>query len=135
MQRSQFPTFDDKILGQDLHALLNELKVSSSPFGDEFEDYLQDLIRETSLLELMAATLRSEESTRQTLLTISSFDDRGRELCKRLRGLYHALFEREFGSQPIKHKQPSNTETLLLEGPLAARIALLEAGTHLFVSE
>ena len=67
------------MLGQDLHALLLELKVSSAPFGDDFEDYLQDLIRETSLLELMASSLRSAASTTQTLLTISCFDDRGRQ--------------------------------------------------------
>ena len=70
LAKTQYTTFDDKMLGQDLQALLLELKVSSTPFGDDFEDYLQDLIRETSLLELMAASLRSEEST-QTLLTIS----------------------------------------------------------------
>ena len=139
LAKVQIPIFGDTILGQDLHALLSELKVSSAVFGDEFEDYLQDLIRETSLLELMAASLRSEVSNAQTLLTISSFDDRGREACKRLRGLYHALFEREFGCQPGKSKQPEtgsyrNAETLLLDGPLAARIASLEAGTHLFVS-
>ena len=133
LAKIQFAAFDNKILGQDLHALLNELKVGCVPFGDEFEDYLQDLIRETSLLELMAASFRSEESSNQTLLKISSLDDRGSELCKLLRGLYHALFEREFGSQPIKHKK-GKAETLLFEGSLAARIALLEAGTHLFVS-
>ncbi|HEU5459186.1 MAG TPA: AAA family ATPase [Pyrinomonadaceae bacterium] len=133
LAKIQLPTLDDTILGQDLHALLFELKVSSAPFGEEFEDYLQDLIRETSLLELMAASLKSEVSNTQTLLTISCFDDRGRDASKRLRGLYHALFEREFGCQPIKSEQP-HVETLLLEGPLAARIASLEAGTHLIVS-
>ncbi|HKY46327.1 MAG TPA: hypothetical protein VJM50_24755, partial [Pyrinomonadaceae bacterium] len=133
LAKIQFATFDDTLLGQDLNALLLELKVSSTPFGDDFEDYLQDLIREMSLLELMAASSRSEEST-QTLLTISCFDDRGRQASKRLRELYHALFEREFGCQPIKQKQPVDAETLLLEGPLAAQMALLETGTHLFVS-
>lgn len=126
---------DDRILGQDLHTLLHELKLSSTPFGDDFEDYLQDLIRETSLLELMASSLKS--SVVQTLLTITCFDDPGRQTCKRLRELYHTVFEREFGCQPIKQKQAGshrNAETLLLEGPLAAQIALLESGTHLFVS-
>ena len=126
---------DDRILGQDLHTLLHELKLSSTPFGDDFEDYLQDLIRETSLLELMASSLKS--SVVQTLLTITCFDDQGQQTCKRLRELYHTVFEREFGCQPIKQKQAGshrNTETLLLEGPLAAQIAQLEAGTHLFVS-
>jgi ATP-dependent Clp protease ATP-binding subunit ClpC len=131
----QLPAFEDQMLGQDLHALLLELKVSGSPFGDDLEDYLQDLIRETSLLELMALTLKSEvsnDSTR-TLLTVSCFDDQAGQTCKRLRDLYHTLFEREFGCQPVKH-QHRNAETLLLEGSLAARIALLETGTHLFVS-
>ena len=133
LAKIQFATFDDKMLGQDLQTLLLELKVSSTPFGDDFEDYLQDLIRETSLLELMAASLRSEEST-QTLLTIACFDERGRQASKRLRELYHSLFEREFGCQPIKCKQPVKAETLLFDGPLAAQVGLVEAGTHLFVS-
>jgi ATP-dependent Clp protease ATP-binding subunit ClpC len=158
IESPDFPTFDDRMLGQDLHTLLQEMKVGCVPYGDDFEDYLQDLIRETSLLELMASTLTSEVSidqaegdvqgdsrdgvwTTRTLLTISCFDDQGGQACKRLRDLYHALFEREFGSQPLKYKPPvletgpyRNAETLLLEGPLPARIALLEAGTHLFVS-
>jgi hypothetical protein len=133
LAKTQFAAFDDKILGQDLQGLLLELKVSSTPFGDDFEDYLQDLIRETSLLELMAASLRSEENT-QTLLIIACFDERGRQASKRLRELYHTLFEREFGCQPIKCKQPAKAETLLFEGPLAAQVGLVEAGTHLFVS-
>lgn len=123
---------DDQMLGRDLHALLLELKTSSTPLGEDFEDYLQDLIRETSLLELMAATLRSP--TTQMLLTISYFDNRGREASKRLRDLYRAFFEREFGCRQIQRGAGGNTETLLLEDPLAARIALLESGTHLFVS-
>ncbi len=134
-------TFDDKLLGQDLHTLLLELKLSSTPFGDDFEDYLQDLIRETSLLELMASALTGRDTTSRTLLTISCFDDQGRQACKRLRDLYQTVFEREFGCQPIKSKRSEhdvasnrNTETLLFEGPLSARIALVEAGTHLFVS-
>ena len=135
------PTFDDTMLGQDLQTLLLELKQSSTGFGDDLDDYLQSLVRETSLLSLMASTLASDSDNTKTLLTISCFDDQGRQTCKRLRELYHLLFEREFGCQPIKHQRSApevgpfrNTETLLLEGALAARLALLDAGTHLFVS-
>jgi len=134
----QVLAFDDQMLSQNLHTLLLDLKTGSSPFGEHFENYLQDLIRETSLLELMSSTLQTDEpDTTQTLLTVSSFDDQGRQACKRLRDLYHAFFEREFGCQPVKQKDraiEANAETLLLEGPLAARIASLEAGMHLFVS-
>ena len=133
LAKIQFDSFDDQMLGQDLQTLLLELKLTSVLFGDDFEDYLQDLIRETSLLDLMAANLRSDEST-YTLLTIYYFDERGHQASKRLRELYQTLFEREFGSQPIKCKQPAKAETLLFEGPLAAQLALLESGTHLFVS-
>ena len=140
-------TFDDKMLGQDLSSLLLDLKAGSGPFGVDLQDYLQDLLRETSLLELMASNLRSEVSADQQekdvrlLLTISCFDDQGREACKRLRDLYRALFEREFGCQTITSERhglasgPYHTvETLLFEGPLAADLASLENGTHLFVS-
>jgi hypothetical protein len=63
-----------------------------------------------------------------------------------LRDLYRTLFEREFNCKVIKSANISNetdvrtgahthVAVLLLEGPLAALIAPLEAGTHLFVSK
>jgi hypothetical protein len=62
-----------------------------------------------------------------------------------LRDLYRTLFEKEFNCKIIKSENISGepdlkthahmqVATLELEGPLAALVALLEAGTHLFVS-
>jgi hypothetical protein len=62
-----------------------------------------------------------------------------------LRDLYRNLFEKEFNCKVIKSDNVasetdlrtgahSHVAALLLEGPLAARLAPLEAGTHLFVS-
>jgi hypothetical protein len=57
-----------------------------------------------------------------------------------LRDLYRTLFEKEFNCKVIKAETDAGTHahmhvaTLLLEGPLAALLAPLEAGTHLFVS-
>jgi hypothetical protein len=66
--------------------------------------------------------------------------------CLQLRDLYRALFEREFSCKVIKSENVSgetdlktgahmHVAGLLLEGPLAALLAPLEAGTHLFVSD
>jgi hypothetical protein len=56
-----------------------------------------------------------------------------------VRDLYRTLFEKEFNCKVLKSDDASDAQmhvaTLLLEGPLAALLAPLEAGTHLFVSD
>jgi hypothetical protein len=71
---------------------------------------------------------------------VASLDATGRTACLHLRDLYRTLFEKEFNCKVIKSETDAGTHahmhvaTLLLEGPLAALLAPLEAGTHLFVS-
>ena len=137
------PTVDDSLFGQNLYRLLQECASQSVAYGDEIGDYLQDLIRETALLDAASATLPSDE---KTWLTIASFDEHGRAACVRLRDLYRTLFEREFGCTTGLPDSSTTTrlreaigphghcESLSLDGPLARVLAPLEVGTHLFVS-
>jgi len=140
------PVIDDALLGQNVYRFLQDSASTSIPYGDHVGDYLQDLIREASLLDAINAMLPSERGAEKTWLTIASLDERGRAACIRLRDLYRSLFEREFGcttslpdsSQTARLRETvgphGHFESLSLDGPLASVLAPLESGTHLFVS-
>lgn len=140
------PVIDDAMLGQNLYRFLQDCASTSIPYGDHVGDYLQDLIREASLLDAISATIPVERAAEKTWLTIASLDERGRAVCIRLRDLYRSLFEREFGcttslpdsSQTARLREAvgphGHFESLTLNGPLASVLAPLESGTHLFVS-
>ena len=138
---------DNSLLGQNLYRLLQDWAAQSIAYGDHISDYLQDLIRETALLDALSATLPSEvHENGPTWLTIASLDEHGRATCVRLRDLYRNLFEREFGcttalpdSSTIARLREGvgphgHFESLSIAGPLASVLAPLETGTHLFVS-
>ena len=136
-------TFDNQLFAHDLHELLTELPARSETFGDKIDDYLLDLLNETSLLSALSMIVDSATShAAQTLIRVASLDATGRTACLQLRDLYRTLFEKEFNCKVIKSDNETDQKThahthvaaLLLEGPLAAMLAPLEVGTHLFVS-
>jgi ATP-dependent Clp protease ATP-binding subunit ClpA len=139
--------FDNNLFVHNLHQLLSELSARSETFGDKLDDYLLDLLNESSLLNALSTIVdRGTSDASQTLIRVTSLDASGRTACLQLRDLYRTLFEREFNCKVIKSENISNetdvrtgahthVAVLLLEGPLAALIAPLEAGTHLFVSK
>ena len=140
-------TFDDQLFAHDLHELLAELPARSETFGDKIDDYLVDLLNETSLLNALSTIVDGDTSrANQTLIRVASLDANGRTACLQLRDLYRTLFEKEFNCKVIKTDNGSNetdarthahmhVASLVLEGPLAALLAPLEVGTHLFVSD
>jgi ATP-dependent Clp protease ATP-binding subunit ClpA len=135
---------DNTLFANNLHQFLLELPARSENFGDKIDDYLLDLLNETSLLNALTTTV-ADTNQIQTLIRITALDANGRAACLQLRDLYRALFEKEFNCKVLKadntgtetdhsiHAQ-MNVATLLLEGPLAALLAPLDVGTHLFVS-
>jgi hypothetical protein len=136
---------DNNLFAHSLHQLLTDLASSSEPFGAQIDDYLLDLLNETALLNALSTIVDSTPDPAQTLMRVVSFDATGRAACLQLRDLYRNLFEKEFNCKVIKSDNVSNetapgrgahsqVAALLLEGPLAARLAPLEVGTHLFVS-
>jgi ATP-dependent Clp protease ATP-binding subunit ClpA len=131
-------SFDNQLFAHDLHRLLTELTAQGESFGDNINDYLVDLLNETSLLNALSTIV--EGNVTQTLIRVASLDATGRTACLQLRDLYRTLFEKEFNCKVIKSETDAGTHThmhvatLLLEGPLAALLAPLEAGTHVFVS-
>lgn len=131
---------DNNLFAHNLHQLVTELSARSEPFGDKMDDYLLDLLNETALLNALSTIADSAPDPAQTLIRVVSFDATGRAACLQLRDLYRNLFEKEFNCKvlnvtDLKTGAHSHVATLLLEGPLAARLAPLEAGTHLFVSD
>ena len=138
--------FDNNLFAQNLYQLLTGLSAQSETFGEKIDDYLLDLLNETSLLNALSSIVAgSEANVSQTLIRVASLDASGRSACLQLRDLYRNLFEREFNCEVIKSDNNSDEKevstgahthvaTLLLEGPLAALLAPLEVGTHLFVS-
>ena len=142
--------FDNNLFAHNLHQLLNDLSATSQIFGENLDDYLLDLLNETSLLDALSYVVDGSEPdaprTSQTLIRVTSLDASGRTACLQLHDLYRTLFEKEFNCQVIKSDSISNdaqaktgahmhVATLLIEGPLAAVLAPLEVGTHLFVSK
>ena len=134
---------DNNLFAHNLHQLLTELSTRSETFGDRLDDYLLDLLNETSLLNALSTI--ADGGVSQTLIRVTSLDAGGRSACLHLRDLYRTLFEREFNCKVVKSENISSETDLrtgahtqagelLLEGALAALIAPLEAGTHLFVS-
>lgn len=136
-------TFDNNLFAHNLHQLLTELSARSEAFGEKLDDYLLDLLNETSLLNALSTIAGVGVS--QTVIRVTSLDASGRSACLHLRDLYRTLFEREFNCNVVKSESISketdlrtgahtHVGVLVLEGPLAALLAPLEAGTHLFVS-
>jgi len=137
-------TFDNKLFDHDLHRLLTELPDRSEAFGDHIDDYLVDLLNETSLLHALS-TIVDGTASAHTLIRVASLDATGRMACVQLRDLYRTLFEKEFNCKVVKSEDGSketdartrahmHVASLQLEGSLAVLLAPLEAGTHLFVS-
>ncbi|HEU4836854.1 MAG TPA: AAA family ATPase, partial [Pyrinomonadaceae bacterium] len=137
-------TFDNQIFAHDLHKLLAELPAQSESFGENIDDYLLDLLNETSLLNALSTIVDGSDAP-QTVIRVVSLDASGRAACLQLRDLYRTLFEKEFNCKVLKSENSSketdsgthahmHVASLQLEGPLAALLAPLEAGTHLFVS-
>jgi ATP-dependent Clp protease ATP-binding subunit ClpA len=140
LARADNVALDNNLFAHNLQQLLADLSARSEPFGDKIDDYLVDLLNETTLLNALSTIVNGASDSRQTLIKVASFDTTGREACFQLRDLYRNLFEKEFNCKVLKTDNEttgahSHVATVLLEGPLATLLAPLEAGTHLFVSD
>ncbi len=140
LARADNVALDNNLFAHNLQQLLADLSARSEPFGDKIDDYLVDLLNETTLLNALSSFVNGTSDSPQTLIRVASFDTSGRAACLQLRDLYRNLFEKEFNCKVLRTGSEttgahSHVATLLLEGPLATLLAPLEAGTHLFVSD
>jgi ATP-dependent Clp protease ATP-binding subunit ClpC len=120
----------------DIHNLLKEFAAKAQLHGERPEDYLAELIRETSLLEALAQN-QSDEQGNRLMLLIRSLDESRRQERQELAKAYAELFEHTFAMQ-VKRLPASaelvslHAEALVIHGVNAATLAECEAGTHLF---
>ena len=134
-------SLDNRIFAENLHQLISDLSVNSEAFGDKIDDYFLDLLNETALLHVLSSIVEGNnvDVCPQTVIRVASLDGTGRAACLQLRDLYRTLFEREFNCKVMISDHVASAHmhvaALSLEGPLAALLAPLEAGTHLFVSK
>src|ERR1041385_544336 len=140
LARVDTDALDNNLFAHNLQQLLADLSARSKPFGENINDYLLDLLNETTLLNALSTICNATSHSAQTLIRVASFDTNGRAACLQLRDLYRNLFEKEFNCKVAKTDNEANgahsyVASLLLEGPLAALLAPIEAGTHLFVSD
>jgi hypothetical protein len=124
------------IKAADIHNLLKELATKAQPHGEHPEDYLAELIRETSMLETLAQGNTDEQSNR-LLLLIRTLDESRRQERQGLAKAYAELFEHKFAMQ-VKRLSTDvelvslHAEALVISGVNATTLAQCEAGTHLF---
>lgn len=123
-QQSAPFVFDNALLlAQNLHRVTQDAATVAVPYGEDIADYLQDILRETALLDAMLKTITksssdnshdpldaaplmrhnaqssvrvSNDTPPRVLLSIASFEEKGLGPGARLRDLYRMLFEREF---------------------------------------
>jgi ATP-dependent Clp protease ATP-binding subunit ClpA len=117
---------------------LRDLSDKAVPYGERIEHYLQDILRELSLLNLFAA--HSKEKSKTVLLTVQPFDEAGEERTKWLAKNYAELFNQELGIEAkiIEHKEKDSltrNECVEIEGAHAFQLARNEIGTHLFLTQ
>jgi ATP-dependent Clp protease ATP-binding subunit ClpC len=120
----------------DLHALFKELAANTQPHGERLEDYLAELLRETSLLETLAQAGEADDGV---LIVIESLaKGRGTERAA-LAKAYATLFEHKLAMKVKRLIEDEalallNADALVIHGLKASFIARCETGVHLFYS-
>ncbi len=119
---------------------LRDLAFENRIFGEKREDYLQDIWRETSLLQLVTAN-REKPSTAKCVMTFRSADVYfGKTFVPEFCENYKKLFSQELGlkaSDLSAEKVDSDyyEHFLAIEGSFALDLASAEIGSHIFVSK
>jgi ATP-dependent Clp protease ATP-binding subunit ClpA len=133
-----FLSFGDLLTSNDPQQLLRDWADAALVYGEKIEDYLQDILRELSLLDAFASATRGAQ-TKAALLLVQTFDESGQESARWLCKLYEELFNQELGleAKQIKRKENSSLtrdEGVIIKGVHALSLAQAERGTHLFLT-
>jgi hypothetical protein len=131
-----FLSFGDLLASNDPQQTLRDWADAAIVYGEKIEDYLQDILRELSLLNAFSNATQ-EAQTKAALLLVQPFDESGQEKAEWLCGLYEELFNQELGLEAkiIKreeHNSPIRGEGVIIKGVYALPLAQAENGTHLF---
>lgn len=128
----------DVLSSKDTQQTLRDLADRAISYGENTEHYLQDLLRELSLLNTFTQDCLSMK-TKSVLLSVKPFDESGRENAVWLCKLYEELFNQELGveAEHIKRNENdlhTNVESVSVKGVHALPLSKGETGTHLFLT-
>lgn len=132
--------FTDFLSGANLSFRLKDLAAENRQFGETAEDYVQDIWRETSLLQLVAENL-SKSLTAQCVMTFRCSDlSFGKAEIPQMIEKYKKLFTQELGLKAADFESKEIKKDyfemfLSLEGSFAFDLAHAESGNHIFVSK
>ena len=114
---------------------LKELAAENRFFGEDVADYLQDIWRETSLLQATVENLATPNDERCLLLTRASEPD-GDLISDIFDSLYQGFFSNELGLKFSFAKMPASSveSIMIIEGAHAFPLARCEVGAHLIAT-
>jgi ATP-dependent Clp protease ATP-binding subunit ClpA len=127
--------FGKFLSSSNLSALLKKLTEENRIFGDQTADYIQDIWRETALLQSIVKNATTSEKEK-CLLAIWTTEHHGEKPAKYLAKLYHRIFSHELGlkSELLETASPQLEKFLQLEGACAFDLAQAENGIHLIIN-
>jgi len=132
--------FNDFLGNSNLSARLKELAAENQLFGETAADYVQDIWRETSLLQTVVNSLQNSRRARCVMAWRSADIYFGKETIPSMLENYKQFFGQELGLK-VSEFAPKNLSAdcfemfLLLEGSFAFDLANAESGNHIFVSK
>ncbi len=132
--------FNDFLGNSNLSARLKELAAENQIFGETAADYVQDIWRETSLLQTVVNSLQNSRRARCVMALRSADIYFGKETIPSMLENYKQFFGQELGLK-VSEFAPKNSSDdcfemfLLLEGSFAFELASAESGNHVFVSK
>jgi ATP-dependent Clp protease ATP-binding subunit ClpA len=124
------------IAANDMRALLRDLATQAPPHGERLDDDLGELLRELSLLAVIAQTARPINAA---VMVIESLDEAFKQERDQLLKLYQGLFSDNLGTgaevvRVIDETRGLPGEALAIYGVNIFTLAQAEAGVHLFYS-
>lgn len=123
-----------------LSAKMKELAAENRAFGETAADYVQDIWRETALLEAVVENLDRPAAAKCVLVFRSADVYFGKTVIPELLVNYRNLFNQELGLNIAPFAAAGAIQTdyhqefLVLEGAFGAALARAECGNHVFVS-
>ncbi len=132
--------FGEFLSSSNLSFRLKEMTLENSAFGETAADYVQDVWRETALLQTVADNLANPLGARCVMVFRCADIFFGKTTIPELLKNYRKLFGQELGLK-VADFDAKNIESdyheqfLTLEGVFAFDIANTESGNHVFVSK
>ena len=132
--------FSEFLSSSNLSFRLKELAAENKSFGETAADYVQDIWRETSLLQAVANNLAKPLNSKCVIAFRCADLYFGKTVIPEIMVNYRKLFGQELGLkvsdfEPKNIKSDYHEQFLTLEGVFAFDLANAESGNHVFVSK